>query len=109
MASNEMKPVIADPLGNRRACRQAQDDTEPDQKAERREAPTVDGPPPTRDRTLVDARKPHPYRSSGQTAGGLLSRAVTLSPVGLTDATMFQTPIYHVTFYTQRLSAHNPE
>src|SRR6516225_66059 len=73
MAADEVKPVIADPLGNRGTRRQAQDYAEPDQHAYRREAPAIDGPPPASHGALIDAGKLHSYRSSRRVARSLLS------------------------------------
>src|SRR5271170_1055572 len=59
MAADKMQPVITNPLGDRRARRQAHHDAEADQHAERGKAPAVDGPPPPRNRALIDPRESH--------------------------------------------------
>src|SRR5215467_7167026 len=62
MPTNEMQSVVADPLGDRRARREAHDDAKADQHRERAEAPPVDRPPPTRHQALVDPGEFHPRR-----------------------------------------------
>src|SRR5215472_324248 len=62
MPTNEMQPIVADPLGDRRARREAHDDAKADQHRERAKAPTVYRPPPTRHQALIDPGEFHPWR-----------------------------------------------
>ncbi len=59
LALDEVQRRVAEPLGDRRACRHAQHHAKGEQQDERTEAPAVDGPPPAGDRPLVDAGEHH--------------------------------------------------
>ena len=101
MAADKMQPVITDPLGHRRARRQAHHDAEADQHAERGKAPTVDGPPPPRNRALIDPREislaalaagsPHPPADAGplplprRGRGDLMQRSFSPPGEGLSE------------------------
>jgi hypothetical protein len=60
MTADKMQPVVTNTLGHWRARRQAHHDAEADQHAKRGKAPTVNGPPPTRNLALIDPRESHP-------------------------------------------------
>src|SRR5580704_201082 len=79
MPADKMQPVITDPFGHRRARRQAHNDAEADQHAERGKAPTVDGPPPPRNRALIDPRESHWWRLSQRSGPPLTHQAPSLS------------------------------
>src|SRR5262249_19878417 len=62
IAADEMAALITDALRHRRGRGQAHDDAKSHQPAERDQIPAIDGPPPSRDRALVDAGETHRNR-----------------------------------------------